>query len=332
MKKVKEIQDDILSSLDEIEKEFGKGSVMLFGANNQKEIQTISTGSLTLNKALGIGGYPYGRVVEIFGSESTGKTTLALHAIAEVQKTGGRAAFIDAEHAIDPNYCKKLGIDLDRLILSQPDSGEQALNICEALIKTEKISLIVIDSVAALVPEAELNGEMGDQLMGAHARLMSKGLRKISALISKTNCVVIFINQIREKIGVMFGNPQTTTGGRALKFFSTLRLEIKRQEVIKKNNESTGIVIKVVVIKNKLASPFQQATFEIRFGEGINSAAEVIDLATEYDIIKKSGSWYSFKDEKIGQGREAIMDLFKEKPEIKEEITKEVMSKLFPEQ
>ena len=312
------------AALKQIEKEFGKGSVMRLGDTIDKKVEVIPTGSISLDKALGVGGYPKGRIIEIYGPESSGKTTFALHAIANAQKEGGFAAFIDAEHALDPVYAKNLGVDVENLILSQPDSGEQALEIAEALIKSGSVDVIVIDSVAALVPEAELNGEMGDNHVGLHARLMSQAMRKMSGLISKTNCVAIFINQIREKVGVMFGNPETTTGGRALKFFASVRLDIRKGEAIKDGANVLGNLTNIKVVKNKVAPPFKTAQVEIIFGQGISKVGEIVDLATDADIIHKSGAWYSYNGQKIGQGRENTKQYLIDNPEICAEIEQKV--------
>ena len=312
------------AALKQIEKEFGKGSVMRLGDKTDEKVEAISSGSITLDKALGVGGFPKGRIIEIYGPESSGKTTFALHAIANAQKEGGYAAFIDAEHALDPTYAKKLGVDIDNLILSQPDSGEQALEIAEALIKSGSVDVIVIDSVAALVPEAELNGEMGDNHVGLHARLMSQAMRKMAGLINKTNCVAIFINQIREKVGVMFGNPETTTGGRALKFFASVRLEIRRGEAIKDGTTIIGNRTNIKVVKNKVAPPFKTAECDIIYGEGISKLGEIVDLAVEADIIDKSGASFSDNDEKIGQGRENAKEFLRNNPDIMEEIEKQI--------
>ena len=314
------------AALKQIEKEFGKGSIMRLGEASDIKVDVIPTGSISLDKALGVGGYPKGRIIEIYGPESSGKTTFALHAIANAQKNGGYAAFIDAEHALDPVYAKNLGVDTENLILSQPDSGEQALEIAEALIKSGSIDVIVIDSVAALVPEAELNGEMGDNHVGLHARLMSQAMRKLSGLISKTNCVAIFINQIREKVGVMFGNPETTTGGRALKFFASIRMEIRKGDAIKDGAAVLGNMTNIKVIKNKVAPPFKTASVEIIYGKGISRLGEVVDLATEYDIIHKSGAWYSYNGNKIGQGRENTKQFLADNPTICQEIEEKIMS------
>ena len=308
------------AALKQIEKEFGKGSVMRLGDKVNENVEVISSGSISLDKALGVGGFPKGRIIEIYGPESSGKTTFALHAVANAQAAGGYAAFIDAEHALDPVYAKNLGVDIDNLILSQPDSGEQALEIAEALIKSGSVDVIVIDSVAALVPEAELNGEMGDNHVGLHARLMSQAMRKMAGLISKTNCVAIFINQIREKVGVMFGNPETTTGGRALKFFASVRLEIRRGEAIKDGTTVIGNRTNIKVVKNKVAPPFKTAECDIIYGQGISKIGEIVDLATEADIIHKSGAWFSYEGEKIGQGRENAKEFLKNNPDIAAKI------------
>ncbi len=307
-------------ALKSIEKDFGKGSIMRLGDKVKDKYDVIPTGSYALDKALGVGGYPRGRIIEIFGPESSGKTTFALHAIASVQKQGGYAAFIDAENALDPIYAKALGVDIDNLLLSQPNSGEQALEIAEALIKSGSVDLIVVDSVAALVPEAELNGDMGDSHVGLHARLMSQAMRMLSGIIAKTNCVAIFINQIREKVGVMFGNPETTTGGRALKFYASIRLDIRRSEQLKDGTNVIGNKTVVKVVKNKVAPPFRTAEVDIIYGEGISHLSEVIDLGVNYEIIKKAGAWFSYNDNKIGQGKEAAKRYLKENPEILAEV------------
>ncbi len=315
--------------LADIEKQFGKGAIMKLGERGIKNIDVVSSGSITLDQALGVGGYPKGRIVEIFGPESSGKTTIALHAIAEVQKTGGKAAFIDAEHALDPVYAKKLGVDVDELLLSQPDTGEQALEIVEALVRSEAMSIIVIDSVAALVPQAEIEGEMGDSHVGLQARLMSQALRKLSGVISKTNTICIFINQLREKVGIMFGNPETTPGGRALKFYSTVRLDVRRAEQIKVGNDAVGNRTIIKVVKNKVAPPFRTAEVEIMYGEGVSKTGEVVDLASNLGIIDKSGAWFSYKGEKIGQGKENVKLLFKNNPKLFKEIEDKVRKDLF---
>ena len=312
------------NALKQIEKEFGKGSVMRMGDREVQKVDVIPSGSISLDKALGVGGYPKGRIIEIYGPESSGKTTFALHAIANAQEAGGFAAFIDAEHALDPVYAKNLGVDVENLILSQPDSGEQALEIAEALIKSGSVDVIVIDSVAALVPEAELNGDMGDNHVGLQARLMSQAMRKMAGLISKTNCVAIFINQIREKVGVLFGNPETTTGGRALKFFASVRLEIRRSDALKDGTEIIGNRTNIKVVKNKVAPPFKTAAVDIIYGEGISKMGEIIDMASEADIIHKQGAWYSYNGEKIGQGRENAKLYLEAHPEISDEIEAKV--------
>ena len=313
--------------LQDIEKQFGKGSIMVLGENPSMEVEVTSTGSLNLDIALGVMGYPKGRIIEIFGPESSGKTTVALHAIAEVQKQGGRAAFIDAEHALDPVYAKRLGVDINKLLLSQPDTGEQALEICEALVRSEAVNIVVIDSVAALVPQAEIEGEMGDNHVGLQARLMSQALRKLSGTINKTKTTAIFINQLREKVGVMFGNPETTPGGRALKFYSTIRLDVRRAEQIKNGDNVVGNRTVIKVVKNKVAPPFKVANVEIMYGEGISRESEVIDLATAFNIIEKSGAWYSYKGEKIGQGKENVRLMLKQNRKLYEELEKKVSLK-----
>ena len=306
--------------MDKIEKDFGKGSIMRMSSDTVADVPVIPTGSITLDMALGVGGYPKGRVIEIFGPESSGKTTLAIHAIAEAQKSGGIAAFIDAEHAFDPYYAQKLGVDVDNLLVSQPDNGEQALEIADTLIRSSAIDIIVIDSVAALTPKAEIEGEMGDSKMGLQARLMSQALRKLTASISKTKTVCIFINQLRDKIGVVYGNPETTTGGNALKFYASVRIDIRRTSVIKDGEEQLGTRTKVKVVKNKVAPPFKKAEFDIMFGEGISKLGEIIDLGVEYDIIRKSGSWFSYGDRKIGQGRDSVKEALKADPALMEEV------------
>ena len=315
--------------LADIEKQFGKGAIMKLGERGVKNIDVVSSGSLLLDQALGVGGFPKGRIIEIFGPESSGKTTIALHAIAEVQKTGGRAAFIDAEHALDPVYARKLGVDIDELLLSQPDTGEQALEIVEALVRSEAMSIIVIDSVAALVPQAEIEGEMGDSHVGLQARLMSQALRKLSGIINKTNTICIFINQLREKVGVMFGNPETTPGGRALKFYSTIRLDVRRGEQIKMGDQIIGNKTNIKVVKNKVAPPFKTAEVEIMYGEGISKVGEIIDLASNLGIIDKSGAWFSYKGEKIGQGKENVKLVLKNNPAMYKEIEDKVRKSLF---
>ncbi|MFN4762099.1 recombinase RecA [Gillisia sp. Q332] len=312
-------------TLDKMDKTYGKGTVMKMSDQPIYEGEAISTGSLGLNLALGVGGYPRGRVIEIYGPESSGKTTLTLHAIAEAQKAGGIAAFIDAEHAFDRFYAESLGIDLENLIISQPDNGEQALEITDNLIRSGAIDIIVIDSVAALTPKSEIEGEMGDSKMGLHARLMSQALRKLTASISKTHCTVIFINQLREKIGVMFGNPETTTGGNALKFYASVRLDIRRSTQIKDANSNVlGNKTKVKVVKNKVAPPFRTAEFDIMYGEGISKIGEIIDIGVDYEIIKKSGSWFSYEDTKLGQGRDAVKAVLKDNPELMEELEEKI--------
>ncbi len=307
-------------TLDKLEKSYGKGTVMKLGDNAVEAIEAISTGSISLDIALGIGGLPKGRVIEIYGPESSGKTTLAIHAIAEAQKKGGIAAFIDAEHAFDKFYARKLGVDIENLLISQPDNGEQALEIADNLIRSGAIDIIVIDSVAALVPKAEIEGEMGDSKMGLHARLMSQALRKLTGTISKTGCCCIFINQLRDKIGVMFGSPETTTGGNALKFYASVRLDIRRISQIKDTDEVSGNRVKVKVVKNKLAPPFRIAEFDVMFGEGISKAGEIVDLGVDFDIIKKAGSWFSYGDTKLGQGRDGVKQLLLDNPDLMDEL------------
>ncbi|MBR1597213.1 MAG: recombinase RecA [Phocaeicola sp.] len=308
------------AAMDKIEKNFGKGSIMKLGDNNVEQVDVIPTGSISLNAALGVGGFPKGRIIEIYGPESSGKTTLAIHAIAEAQKRGGIAAFIDAEHAFDRFYAAKLGVDVDNLWISQPDNGEQALEIAEQLIRSSAIDIIVIDSVAALTPKAEIEGDMGDNKVGLHARLMSQALRKMTAAISKTNTTCIFINQLREKIGIMFGNPETTTGGNALKFYASVRLDIRSIGKIKDGDEVIGNQVRVKIVKNKVAPPFRKAEFDIMFGEGISKSGEIVDLGVELGIIKKSGSWFSYNDTKLAQGRDAAKKVIEDNPELSEEL------------
>ena len=313
------------AAMAKIEKDFGKGSIMKMGDEKIENVEVIPTGSIGLNAALGVGGYPKGRIVEIYGPESSGKTTLAIHAIAECQKAGGIAAFIDAEHAFDRFYAEKLGVDIDNLYMSQPDNGEQALEIADQLIRSSAIDLLIVDSVAALTPKKEIEGDMGDSAVGLHARLMSQALRKLTGTIAKTNTTCIFINQLREKIGVMFGNPETTTGGNALKFYASVRLDIRKVTSLKDGDNIIGNQVRVKVVKNKVAPPFRKAEFEITFGEGISKIGEIVDLATEHEIIKKSGSWFSYGDSKLGQGREAVKELLKDNPELCEELEAKIM-------
>ena len=315
------ILDDVLASL---EKQFGKGAVMLLGDNKHAEVEVSSSGSLSLDLALGVGGYPKGRIIEIFGPESSGKTTFALHAIAEVQKNGGRAAFIDAEHALDPIYAKNLGVNINELLLSQPDTGEQALEICEALVRSNAINIVVIDSVAALVPQAEIDGEMGDSHVGLQARLMSQALRKLSGTINKTKTIAIFINQLREKVGIMFGNPETTPGGRALKFYSSVRLDVRRSEAIKIGDSIVGSKTTIKVVKNKVAPPFKIATVDIMYGEGVSKEGEIIDLGCESGVLEKTGAWYSYNGEKLGQGKENVKLLLKDNKKLALEIEEKI--------
>jgi recombination protein RecA len=311
-------------ALRQIEKQFGKGSIMKLGESGHMQVETVSSGSLALDIALGIGGLPRGRVIEVFGPESSGKTTVALHAIAEVQKTGGQAAFIDAEHALDPLYASKLGVNIDELLLSQPDTGEQALEIAEALVRSGAVDIIVVDSVAALVPKAEIEGEMGDSHVGLQARLMSQALRKLSGAISKSKTIAIFINQLREKVGIMFGNPETTPGGRALKFYSSVRLDVRRIETIKQGNDMVGNRTRIKVVKNKVAPPFKQAEIDIMYGEGISKEGSIIDIGTEMDIVNKSGAWYSYEGERLGQGRENAKQYLKDNSKIADAIEKQI--------
>src|SRR4249920_248575 len=315
-------------TIDKIDKDFGKGSVMMMNEKSTEPMEVVSTGSIGLDVALGIGGLPRGRVIEIYGPESSGKTTIATHVIAEAQKKGGMCAFIDAEHAFDSNYAKKLGVDVDNLLISQPDYGEQALEIADRLILSGALDVVVIDSVAALVPKSELEGEMGDSKMGLHARLMSQALRKLTATIHKTNCCCIFINQLREKIGVMFGNPETTTGGNALKFYASVRLDIRRMTQIKDGDEAIGNRVKVKVVKNKVAPPFRQAEFDIIYGEGISKVGEIIDMGVELGIVQKSGSWFSYNNDKLGQGRESVKQLMVDNPGLATEIEVKIREKI----
>ena len=320
-----EKQKALEAALGHIEKQYGKGSVMKLGDSSaHMQIEAVPTGSLGLDIALGVGGVPKGRIVEIYGPESSGKTTVALHMVAEVQKRGGIAGFIDAEHALDPVYAKNIGVDIDNLYISQPDNGEQALEITETMVRSGAVDIVIVDSVAALVPKAEIEGDMGDSHVGLHARLMSQALRKLTAAISRSNCVVIFINQLREKVGVMFGNPETTTGGRALKFYASVRMDVRRTETLKQGGEMVGNHTKVKVIKNKVAPPFKQAEFDIMFGTGISREGEILDLAAECNVVNKSGAWYSYNGERIGQGRENVKVYLKDHPEICEEIEKQV--------
>lgn len=326
-------KDQLLKdALKQIEKEYGKGSIMRLGDRASVSVDAIPSGSLALDKALGIGGYPKGRIIEIFGPESSGKTTLALHAIAECQKQGGRCAFIDAENAIDPVYAKNLGVDIDELILSQPDSGEQALDITELLIKSGAIDLVVVDSVAALVPQAELDGEMGDASVGLQARLMSKAMRKLAGVMNHSNTTAIFINQLREKVGIMFGNPETTPGGRALKFYSSVRLDVRRSETLKNGQDAYGNVTKIKVVKNKVAPPFKTAVVNIIYGVGISHEDELINLAVENDIIEKAGAWFSYNGEKIGQGINSVREYMKNHPEFDEEVSAKLKAVMYPEE
>jgi len=318
----------LAETIKDIEKQYGKGSIMRLGDSVKVDVDAISSGSLAIDKALGVGGYPRGRIVEIYGPESSGKTTLALQAIAQVQKTGGKAAFIDAENAIDPMYAKALGVNIDELILSQPDSGEQALEICEMLIKSGAIDLIVVDSVAALVPQAELDGIMSDSSVGLQARLMSKAMRKMNGIMNRTKCTVIFINQLREKIGVMYGNPETTTGGRALKFYASIRLEVRRSEAIKEGTNVIGNKVNIKIVKNKVAPPFKTAVVEMRYGEGISHLSEVIDMAIDDDLVQKSGAWFSYGGEKVAQGKENLRLYLKAHPEIVELLDKQIREKM----
>ena len=318
-------------TLGQIEKQFGKGSIMRLGdGNNYKNIEAVSTGILPLDIAIGIGGYPKGRIIEIYGPESSGKTTVTLHAVASVQKNGGTAAFIDAEHALDPSYAKNLGVNTDELLVSQPDTGEQALEIAEALVRSGAVDIIIIDSVAALVPKAEIEGDMGDSFIGLQARLMSQALRKLAGVVNKSNTIIIFINQLREKVGVMFGSPETTTGGRALKFYASVRIDVRKQEIIKKGVDNIGVRTKAKIVKNKVAPPFKIAEFDILYGEGVTRDGCVLDIAVELDIVQKSGSWYNYGDEKLGQGRENARVYLRQKPELLDEIEELVLKKSLP--
>lgn len=328
MAKTEEKDETVAVALENINKIYGKGTIAKFGDKPTEKIEAISTGSLTLDMAIGIGGFPKGRIIEIYGPESSGKTTIALHSIAEAQKLGGECAFIDAEHAFDPVYAEALGINIQELAFSQPDNGEQALEIVDHLLQTKKFAIIVIDSVAALVPKAELDGEMGDSKMGLHARMMSQAMRKLTGIISKSNTTVIFINQIRDKIGVMFGNPETTTGGNALKFYASVRLDVRRSTAVKDGDTTTGNKTRVKVIKNKVSPPFKTAEFDIMFGVGIEKTGEIVDLATNLEIIKKSGSWFSYKDTKLSQGRDAAIAMLKENPDLCDEIEAQIWEKL----
>jgi recombination protein RecA len=319
---------DLNQAIEKIEKEYGKGSIMRLGESSIEPVDTISSGSIGLDYALGIGGYPRGRVIEIYGPESAGKTTLSMHAISETQKSGGIAAFIDAEHAFDLNYAKKLGIDVENLIISQPDNGEQALEITDSLIRSGSIDIIVIDSVAALTPRSEIEGEMGDSKMGLQARLMSQALRKLTATISKTNCLCVFINQLRDKIGTVYGNPETTTGGNALKFYSSVRVDIRKISQIKIDENTIGNRVRAKIVKNKMAPPFRQAEFDIIFGEGINKIGEIIDMGSELNIIQKSGAWYSYDNNKLGQGREQVKKILLDNPDLSDEIELKIREKL----
>ena len=320
------------AAIAQIEKQYGKGSVMRLGDPDMNmNIETVPTGSISLDLALGLGGFPKGRIIEIYGPESSGKTTVALHAVSEVQKRGGIAGFIDAEHALDPVYARNIGVNIDDLYISQPDSGEQALEICETMVRSGAVDIVIVDSVAALVPKAEIDGDMGDSHVGLQARLMSQALRKLTAVVSKTDCIVIFINQLREKIGVMFGNPETTTGGRALKFYSSVRLDVRRIESLKQGGEVIGNRTRVKIVKNKIAPPFKEAEFDIMFGQGISKEGDILDLASNVDIIQKSGAWFAYNGEKIGQGRENAKQYLKDNPAVCEEIEKKIRSHFSPE-
>ena len=324
MSKNTEKDEALQKVLSDIEKQFGKGAIMRLGDNTHMELDVTSSGSLSLDISLGVGGYPKGRIIEIYGPESSGKTTLALHAIAEVQKNGGRAAFIDAEHALDPVYAKSLGVDINELLLAQPDTGEQALEICEALVRSEAVNIVVIDSVAALVPKAEIDGEMGDSHVGLQARLMSQALRKLAGTINKTQTTAIFINQLREKVGVMFGNPETTTGGRALKFYASVRIDVRRSDALKIGDNIIGNRTNIKIVKNKVAPPFKSAVVDIMYGEGISREGEIIDLGSDCGILEKSGAWYAYKGEKIGQGKENVKLFLKDHPEIRDEMEQKI--------
>ncbi|MBO4380764.1 MAG: recombinase RecA [Clostridia bacterium] len=317
-------EQSLKAALQQIEKEFGKGAIMRFGDENIQHVEAISTGCLTLDIALGIGGIPKGRIIEIYGPESSGKTTVALHCVAEVQKAGGTAAFVDAEHALDPVYASKLGVQLENLYISQPDNGEQALDIVETLVRSAAIDLIVVDSVAALTPQAEIDGDMGDSHVGLQARLMSQALRKLTAVTSKSKCTIIFINQLREKVGVMYGNPETTTGGKALKFYASVRIDIRKADALKDGSDVVGNHVKAKIVKNKVAPPFKVAEFDILYGSGISNTGCVLDLAVEKGIIQKGGSWFSYNDEKIGQGKDRVLEYFKNNPEVFDEINRQV--------
>lgn len=317
---VSEKEKALEAAISQIQKQFGKGSIMKLGETTETNISTIPTGSLSLDIALGVGGIPRGRIIEVFGPESSGKTTVALHMIAEAQKLGGIAAFIDAEHALDPGYAAKLGVNINELYISQPDHGEQALEIAETMVRSGAIDIVIIDSVAALVPKAEIEGEMGDSHMGLQARLMSQALRKLTGIVNKSKCIVVFINQLREKVGVVFGSPETTTGGRALKFYASIRLDVRRVETLKQSNDSVGSRTRIKVVKNKVAPPFKQAEFDIMYGEGISKEGDILDLATEIDIVNKSGAWYSYGDIRLGQGRENAKEFLKENPDLCNEI------------
>ena len=319
------------TAMQQIEKMYGKGSIMRYGAESTLNVESIPTGSLSLDLALGIGGLPRGRIVEIYGPESSGKTTLALHVLAEAQKMGGEVAFVDAEHALDPTYAKALGVNVEDMLISQPDTGEQALEITEALVRSGAIDVVVVDSVAALVPRAEIEGEMGDSFVGLHARLMSQALRKLTGIINKTNSIVIFINQLREKVGVMYGNPEVTTGGRALKFYASVRMEVRRVEHLKNGTELIGSHTRVKVVKNKVAPPFKQAEFDIMYGEGISRTSELVDLGVEFGILNKSGAWFSMGDTRLGQGRDAAKQYFKDHPDIADDVQKQIMEKVAEE-